>query len=327
MSDDRSQNTNNTIRPAILLSRCVGFEHCRWNGEMIASPYVEKLKHYVDFVTVCPESDIGLGIPRKPVRLAEAGTQTVMVQHTSGLNVTAEMNTFSANFLSALQAVDGFLYKERSPSCGVSNVKIYADTQEGSAVRRMGNGLFGAAFKSTFPLLPIASEGHLYNYMLREHFFTQIYTLARFRSIRAFPAITNLVTFHANHKLILMSYHQTIMRKLGKLAANHEHRNAETVFDEYGKLLCTALARPPRITSPINVLMHAMGYFSEKVTSNEKKFFLDLLEQYRQKKIPLSTCNAVVKSWIVRFDEKYLAAQLFFSPYPEALVELSDSGK
>lgn len=37
--------------------------------------------------------------------------------------------------------------------------------------------------------------------------------------------------------------------------------------------------------------------------------------------------NGDIKSSIVPFDEKYLASQFFVSPYPEALIELSDSGK
>jgi uncharacterized protein YbgA (DUF1722 family) len=255
------------------------------------------------------------------------GAAVIMLQHKSGLDVTDEMNTFSRTYVAALQPIDGFLFKERSPSCGIGNVKIYAGTQEGSAVSRMGTGLFAEALKSSFPLVPSSSEGHLYNFMLREHFYTQIFTLARFRAIRGVPRFKNLVEFHANHKLILMSYHQTFMRQLGKLAANHEHHDADRVFEKYHALLCSALARPPRVLSPINVLMHALGYFKEKITGGEKRFFLDLLEQYRRKKIPLSACNAAMKSWIVRFDEKYLATQFFFSPCPEDLVELSDSGK
>jgi uncharacterized protein YbgA (DUF1722 family)/uncharacterized protein YbbK (DUF523 family) len=315
------------IRPVVLVSRCLGFDHCRWNGDCIASPYVEKLKEYVEFITVCPESDIGLGVPRKPVRLVDQGGEIVMVQHESGKNCTAEMNGFSANLLSSMKPVDGFLYKERSPSCGMSNVKIYTGFEAGAAIRAMGSGLFAAAFKSTFPHLPFCSEGHLYNFILREHFYTQIFTLTRFRSISLSPAINNLIDFHARHKLLLMSYHQTIMRQLGKLVANHEQRDPKAVFADYQTFLCKALACPPRRMSPINVLMHALGYFSEKVTGGEKKLFLDLLEQYRNKKIPLSACNAVMQAWIVRFDEKYLAAQYFFTPYPETLVEMSDSGK
>lgn len=327
MSDNSSKTTYDLVRPSVLVSRCLSFDHCRWNGDIISSPFIEKLKPFVDFITVCPESEIGLGVPRKPVRLAYQGDEIVMVQHESAKNCTAEMNAYSTKLLSTMQSVEAFLYKERSPSCGMSNVKIYAGLQEGSAVRLMGSGLFAAAFQRSFPLLPVCSEGHLYNFLLREHFYTQIYTLALFRSLRDVPAISKLVDFHARHKLILMSYHQTIMRQLGKLVANHEHRDPKGVFDDYQTLLCKALARPPRVMSPINVLMHSMGYFKEKVTGGEKKFFLDLLEQYRQKKTSLSVCNAVIRSWIVRFDEKYLAQQYFFSPYPEALAELANSGK
>lgn len=318
--------TDDRMRPTVLVSRCLTFEHCRWNGDVIASPYIEKLKPFINFITVCPESDIGLGVPRKPVRLVRQGDGIIMVQHESGKDCTGEMNGFSEKFFSSLSPIDGFLYKERSPSCGMSNVKIYSGLQEHSTIPKRERGLFAAAFASAFPLLPVCSEGHLYNFMMREHFYTQIYTLARFRAIRENPVIADLVDFQACHKLILMSYHQTLMRRLGKLVANHEQRDPEAVFDEYHTLLCKALLLPPKVTSPINVLMHAMGYFSEKVSAGEKRFFLELLEQYRRKKIPLSACNSVMKSWIVRFGENYLAAQHFFAPYPEVLAELSDSG-
>lgn len=327
MSSVKRNAPEKNVRPGVLVSRCISFEHCRWNGDMIASPYIEKLKNHIDFITVCPESDIGLGVPRKPVRLVHSDHGIDMVQHETGRICTDIMNEFSSTFFMSLQSIDGFIYKEKSPSCGMSNVKIHSGIEGGAAVRETGSGLFGAAFKFAFPLTPVCSEGHLYNFMLREHFYTQIYTLARFRSIFDNPVMKHLVEFHARHKLILMSYHQTIMRQLGKLVANHEQHNTEIVFDEYRALLCKALAKPPKIVSPINVLMHAMGYFSEKISAAEKKFFLDTLEQYRHKKIPLSVCNAIIKSWIVRFNEQYLAAQYFFEPYPEALVELSDSGK
>lgn len=327
MSSVNRNISNETIRPVLLVSRCLSFEHCRWNGDMIASAYIEKLKNHIDFITVCPESDIGLGIPRKPLRLVHSDNGINMVQHETGTICTDAMNAFAETFFSSLRSIDGFIYKEKSPSCGMSNVKIHSGIEGGAAVRETGSGLFGAAFKNRFPHTPACSEGHLYNFMLREHFYTRIYTLARFRAIIMKPSMKHLVDFHARHKLILMSYHQTIMRQLGKLVANHEQRNPENVFDEYLLLLCKALSKPPKIVSPINVLMHAMGYFSEKITAAEKKFFLDTLEQYRHRKVPLSVCNAILKSWIVRFNEVYLAAQYFFDPYPEALVELSDSGK
>jgi uncharacterized protein YbgA (DUF1722 family)/uncharacterized protein YbbK (DUF523 family) len=324
---NQKRNPDAIIRPVLLVSRCLGFDHCRWDGGIISSHYTEKLKEYVNVIPVCPEFDIGLGAPRKPVRLVKQESGTLMLQQTTCANLTEKMNTFSSKFLAELQPIDGFLFRDRSPSCGISNVKIYADTKKGSAVKLVGNGLFGSAFKQLFPMIPCASEGHLHNFMLREHFYTQIYVLARFRAISRAPLSENLVDFHTSHKLILMNYHQAIMHQLNTLVASAKHSDIRTVFEQYFELLRSALAHPPKAISQVNVLQHALGYFSEQLTSAEKQFFLNLLEQYLQKKIPLSACIVVVKAWIVRFDEKYLAKQLFFSPWPEALMELSDSGK
>ena len=60
---------------------------------------------------------------------------------------------------------------------------------------------------------------------------------------------------------------------------------------------------------------------------NKKRSFLDLIQKYKEKKSPLSSILAILKSWALRFDEKYLLRQTYFEPYPEALVEISDSGK
>jgi uncharacterized protein YbgA (DUF1722 family) len=83
----------------------------------------------------------------------------------------------------------------------------------------------------------------------------------------------------------------------------------------------------PRFTSCINVLMHAMGYFSEELTSREKAFFLDALQAYREERTPLSVPVGIMKSYVVRFDEPYLMRQTFFNPYPDSMISVRDSGK
>ena len=40
---------------------------------MIKSSIVEKLREYAEFLPVCPEVDIGLGVPRDPVRVVDTG--------------------------------------------------------------------------------------------------------------------------------------------------------------------------------------------------------------------------------------------------------------
>ena len=58
-----------TARPRLVVSKCLEFEHCRWDGQSVTSHIVRNLMPCVDFITVCPEVEIGLGIPRKPLRI------------------------------------------------------------------------------------------------------------------------------------------------------------------------------------------------------------------------------------------------------------------
>jgi len=83
-----------------------------------------------------------------------------------------------------------------------------------------------------------------------------------------------------------------------------------------------ALARPSRCSSNIDVMMHALGYFSKQLSKEERQFFLGLLEKYRKAEIPKSVPTVVLRSWILRFDEDYLSKQTFFQPYPEDLVDI-----
>ncbi|OUB59710.1 hypothetical protein BK716_03725 [Bacillus thuringiensis serovar higo] len=69
------------------------------------------------------------------------------------------------------------------------------------------------------------------------------------------------------------------------------------------------------------------SYFKKNLKNQEKEHFLTLLQKYKEKKIPLSSLLSVLKSWALRFEEQYLLRQTYFEPYPETLVEISDSGK
>jgi uncharacterized protein YbgA (DUF1722 family) len=69
--------------------------------------------------------------------------------------------------------------------------------------------------------------------------------------------------------------------------------------------------------------MHAFGYFSDKLNHQEKVFFLDAIEKYRNGIMPLLVCLNLLKSWVIRFEEDYLANQTFFHPYPPDLMPVT----
>jgi len=315
-----------TVRPVVFFSRCLGFEACRYNGQSITDKVVELLKPYVEPVTACPEMAIGLGVPRHPIRLVETKERVSLFQPETGLDCTADMQAFTKEYLPSLEEVDGFVLKYRSPSCGPNQVKIYNSFKPESGHRK-GAGMFGGAVVDRFSERPIEDEGRLSNFDIRQHFLTHLFTRARFRDVRREGTVAALVRFHSIHKLLLMAYNQTAMRELGRTVADAKQIGRSKAFDLYDAGLSRALSRAPRRTSAINVLQHAFGYVSKNLSPKERAFFLASLEQYRNRRVPLSVPTSLMHSWILRFDVSYLEDQIYFEPYPQDLVEVLDSGK
>ncbi len=309
-------------RPRIVSSKCIEFEPCRYNGLIIRSSIVENLKKCAEFYPVCPEVEIGLGIPRDPVRVVEAEGKMELFQPATEKIFTKKMQDFSESFLNSLYDVDGFILKNRSPSCGVKNIKVYYGFKNPGS-RRGGVGLFARKVLDKFSDLPVEDEGRLRNLAIRENFLTRLFTLAEFREITEKGDFNDLVEFQSRNKLLLLSYSQEYLRKMGRVLSDRHSKSLLDLKRDYGNFLRKALSSNPKITSNVNVLLHAMGYFSKGLSSHEKSFFLDSLQKYREGRIPLLVNLNILKSWIIRFGEDYLEKQTFFEPYPEDLMQIT----
>ncbi|MBN1594029.1 MAG: DUF523 and DUF1722 domain-containing protein [Candidatus Coatesbacteria bacterium] len=309
-------------KPRIFISKCLGFEACRWNGISLPQDAVDRLRDHADILTTCPEVEIGLGIPRKPIRIVEPkGEERRLMQSETGLDVTDEMNTYCDAYLRSLPEIDGFILKSKSPSCGVNSVKVYPGPSKVAALTTSGNGFFGSKVLEYFPNAVLEDEGRLRNLRIREDFLTRVFALARFRQLKAKGKVSDLVQFQASNKFLLMAYNQKEMRELGRVVANRDKLPLNEVIGLYDRHLRMALQKTPRVPSIINALMHGLGYFSKEITPGEREFFLKSLEDYRADKIPLSGALNVLQSWAIRFDNEYLLSQTFFRPFPEALID------
>jgi len=314
-------------KPKVLVSQCIEHGHCRYDGSQISSEFVRNLADYVTFITVCPEVAIGLPIPREAVRIIEEEDEKRLVFSMTGRDVTEKMQEFSREFADNLQQVHGILLKGRSPSCGIKDVKVYRTIGRSPALGKKTLGFFAKEIIKRYPLMAIEDEGRLTNYTIREHFLTRIYTMERFDAVIEEGTISALVKFHSENKYLLMAYHQANQKQLGKITANHENNKAEVVIENYKIVLEQSLLRPLRRGTNINMLMHLLGYFKTALTKEEKAYFLDLLENYSMKKLPLSVPIAVIHSWVIRFKEPYLSRQTIFRPYPKEIMDVADSGK
>jgi uncharacterized protein YbgA (DUF1722 family)/uncharacterized protein YbbK (DUF523 family) len=309
------------VRPVVVISRCIDFDACRYNGQVIRASLREELEPHVDFKPICPELEIGLGVPRDPVRLIRAGDGARMVQPSTGRDLTTAMDGFSHRYLGGVGGVDGFILKSRSPSCGIRNAKrFHSDARR--AGHDNGPGLFTARVLERFPYAAVEDEGRLNDLRLRDHFLTKLWTLAAFRDAARSDAAA-LVEFHARNKLLLMAHGEQHMRRLGRLVADAGTAPRASLLCAYRDGLRAALARPARPGANVNVLMHALGHVSDALAPGERRHFLATLESYRRGKSPLSAAKAIAGAWAARFEVPYLAGQRYWAPYPEDLVRLA----
>ncbi|MBU8922936.1 MAG: DUF523 domain-containing protein [Bacteroidales bacterium] len=168
-------------RPKVVVSSCLEFDSCRYDGQKVSSPAVLHLRKHVEFIPVCPELEMGLGVPRDPIRIVRSPGGLCLIQPATGKDFTGEMKAFVGSFLDSVGEVDGFILKNRSPSCGIGDVKIYSGVDAESPSGK-GCGFFGSEVLRRFGHLVVEAEERLNDSELREHFLAKLVALHRSRS-------------------------------------------------------------------------------------------------------------------------------------------------
>ncbi|HZV00961.1 MAG TPA: DUF523 domain-containing protein [Planctomycetota bacterium] len=142
------------MRPRVGVSACLLGESVRHDGRHKRSEPVLELAKAFELVPICPEVEIGLGVPREPIQLERREGVTKLLGVTSRRDHTEAMTSFAARKLSELSGLSGYVLKSRSPSCGLVDTPLIGTDEKGS-------GLFAAALRAAYPSLPIVDERSL----------------------------------------------------------------------------------------------------------------------------------------------------------------------
>ena len=146
-------------KKTIAISACLlGFE-VRYDGthqrnEIIIKPLVD----HFNIIPVCPEVDIGLGVPREKVELHQQGVKIhLLTSHKPVIDLTEQMVAYAQIFLKN-HKISGMVLKDKSPSCGVGNCKQYDVSGD---MQRNGTGIFAATIIRLKPDLPMLQSNLL----------------------------------------------------------------------------------------------------------------------------------------------------------------------
>lgn len=155
----QEKRTTNEIE--IGISSCLLGEEVRFDGGHKRDRFItDRLSAFVKFVPVCPEIAIGLGVPRQPIRLvAEAGSHRALGVKDEALDVTEDLIQFARKASPKLGTISGYIFKSKSPSCGMERVKLYSS--DSSIPSRDGVGLYARTIMEIMPNLPVEEEGRL----------------------------------------------------------------------------------------------------------------------------------------------------------------------
>ncbi len=302
------------------ISSCLLGEMVRYDGGHQLDRYLrDTLGHYVEYVPVCPEVEMGLPTPRETLRLVEHDKGPRLVFSRSGEDVTERMLSWAYERVRTLEQEDlcGFVFKAKSPSSGMERVKLY---DRNGVPHKAGVGLFARVFMEHFPLLPVEEDGRLHDPHLRENFVECIFTFKRWREMLAQGRTSgNLVAFHTRHKLLLLSHSTEVYRQMGKLVAAAGKAPPAELFSEYESLLMKGMRLRTTVRKQVNVLQHLLGYFKKQLTADEKREVLEQIELYRNGTLPLIVPLTLINHYVRKYQQPYLQQQLYLNPHPVEL--------
>jgi len=307
----------------IGISSCLLGKPVRYDGGHKRDRFLtDGLGPFVEWVPVCPELEMGMGVPRETVRLVGDGEDVRLLAERSGTDHTRAMRAYADRRVRELAPLDlcGYVLKKDSPSCGLLRVRVYPGRGRGTPEKK-GRGLFAEVLTRAFPELPVEEEGRLNDPVLRESFIERLFAYRRLRSLfRPRWSRGDLVRFHTAHKLQIMSHAPKAYAELGRLVGEAKALPRAALRRRYEEGFMAALGLHATRRRHVNVMHHVLGFFRTALDPASKQELLALIEDYRRGLVPLVVPLTLIRHSVRRFDVAWLRDQHYLEPHPKELM-------
>ncbi len=307
--------------PRIGISSCLLGEPVRYDGGHKRDRFlVDTLGRYVEWVPVCPELEVGMGVPRESVRLETVGGKVRLVTIESRNDYTRLMAKWARARLRELakENLCGYILKSCSPSCGMERVPVY---DKNGVSSKDGVGAFARPLLERFPNLPVEEEGRLHDAKLRENFIEGIFAYQRLQNMFAARwKAHDVVEFNTRHKLLLMAHSPEDYRELGRQVAGIQQTARSAFRRNYERTFMAALRKKATKGRHTNVLRHAAGYVNGQLDVASRQELAALIEDFRKGLVPLVVPITLIRHYVRRFEVADLENQHYLEPHPNELM-------
>ena len=279
------------------------------------------LANFFEFTTFCPEVEIGLSIPREPIRLVTLNDKVHCIgTRNPELDVTEDLYKSADEQQAWHQQLCGYILKKGSPSCGMERVRLYKE----DIPVRIGVGLYAERLMQNFPNLPVEEEGRLEDPVLRENFIQRVYIYSRWQNLMEQAiSMKNLTLFHAQHKYIYMSHDQSMARQLGSWLAESHKTDLDTLTTQYPLKMMALLKRRATRKNHVNTLQHIQGYLKNHLDAGDKQELTTNIKQYREGLLPLIVPITLLRHHFRRYPNNYISNSYYMQPHPAELMLLN----
>jgi uncharacterized protein YbgA (DUF1722 family)/uncharacterized protein YbbK (DUF523 family) len=303
------------------ISSCLLGEEVRYNGGHKRYHWAtDVLSRYFTFVPVCPEVELGLGVPRETLRLVRDRGNLRLVAPATGADHTESMHRYAARRTKELARLDlsGYLLKKGSPSCGAERVRVYTTAGMPSS---SDGGFFAKALMTAMPLLPVEEEGRLNDPALRESFVERVFAYHRLRRLfRSRWKCADLIRFHAAEKILIMAHDPRAQTELGRIVAESKHLDRRQLADAYQRKFMEALGKPAPRRRQVNALQHMAGYLKQKIGSPDRRQIAEVIDDFRRGLIPVIVPLTLIRHYVKLHAVDYLEGQSYLEPHPKELM-------
>lgn len=302
------------------ISSCLLGESVRFNGSHKNSPFCSQvLSEWFDFQPICPEVEIGMGIPREPIQLVNENNQIRVKNVTDqSQDFTDKLHNLADEYAPKLDHLCGYIFMQKSPSCGVFRVKVYS--QNGMPETEPAMGAFAYKLMQHYPLLPMEEAGRINDIRLRENFIIRVFANHDWKqNVMPDPKPKDLVAFHTRYKFLLQVHSESHYRQLGRVVADTGKRDIHELSNEYFSLFTECLTQVAKISNHVNVLLHMLGFLNSALPSKVKTSIIKLIERYKEQKIHLIVPITMLKHYVELYEVECLINQKYLTPYPYEL--------
>jgi uncharacterized protein YbgA (DUF1722 family)/uncharacterized protein YbbK (DUF523 family) len=299
-------------RIVVGVSSCLLGQQVRFDGNHKHNKTItDALGQYWQYLPLCPEMAIGMGVPRRPIRLhGDETTPRAIGVSDPSVDVTQALTDYGQRKAQELTHISGYIFKKGSPSCGMERVKVYKGKNDLLSTR--GVGLYARQIMLAQPLLPVEEEGRLADEGLRENFVQRVHVYHAWQQLQhGGLTARKLIDFHTQIKFTLLAHCEPTYRELGRLLAGLSKQRLQSVADEYIAQLMSALKKPATRTRHSNVMMHIMGFLKRHINRGDKQELIDAIRHYKLGRVSIEVPLVLLRHHLRYAPSSYLQQQFY----------------